>query len=202
VEEWRDLLLAQVRGAVTGGVNVVQVRENGIEARDYLSFLRDCVALARGTACRVVVNDRVDLAILADAAGVHLRESSLPIEAVRRLSHGEFLVGRSVHAPATAERARNADYLIAGSVFETASKPGLRAPLGLEGLRSVVDAAGKCPVWAIGGITPDRVSAVVACGAQGIAAIGAFFPDGHARDLEQDVRERAEALRFSLDRCR
>ena len=73
---------------------------------------------------------RLDVALAAEAHGVHLREDSLAIDDARRLRGRPFLVGRSVHAPATAARARSADYLITGSVFETASKPGRPASLG------------------------------------------------------------------------
>lgn len=191
-----------------GGVDVVQIRETGLEAGAHVQFVRECVAIARKTRCAVLVNDRVDLALVAAAAGVHLRESSIPIAAARKLAPHDFLVGRSVHEPATAERARSADYMIAGSVFDTASKPG-RASLGLDGLRRIVAAAGECPVWAIGGITPQRVPAVTSCGVAGVAAIGAFIPSARSGTLwsgsdlqlvEQDVRMRAAALRFSLDR--
>lgn len=197
-ERWRAALLAQITGAIAGGVDIVQVREHGIEDREYTSFLRACVALTRGTACRILVNDRIDLALAADAHGVHLREKSVPVAAARRLMHKKLLVGRSVHDPATAVEAITADYMIAGSVFATDSKPGEPATLGLDGLRRIVVAAGRCPVWAIGGITPECLTDVKACGVRGVAAIGAFIPPA-ATNVATDVRQLTEALRFSLD---
>lgn len=177
----------------------MQVREGDLNAADYVAFVRDCVRLTGGTGCRVIVNDRLDVALAAAADGVHLREASFAIDVARRLAPDEFFVGRSVHDATTAVGARTADYLIAGSVFETASKPGRQATLGLEGLRAVVGAAGKCPVWAVGGITRERMEDVRACGVAGVAAIGAFLPPTTTTDVERDVHELTEALRFSLD---
>jgi thiamine-phosphate pyrophosphorylase len=187
-----------MRGAIAGGVSVVQIRERSLDGRDAVALVRDCLALARGTACRVIVNDRLDVALAAGASGVHLREDSVSIDAARRLATAGFVVGRSVHDAAAAAGARNADYLIVGNVFETESKPG-REPLGLAGLRDVVTAASGCPVWAIGGITPDRVPEVIACGIEGVAAIGAFLPRAGATDITEHVRRQTEALRLALD---
>jgi thiamine-phosphate diphosphorylase len=197
-DAWADVLLAQIVGAVAGGVDVVQLREAGLQARDYVRFVRRCLDAVRETRVRVIVNDRLDVALAAEAHGVHLREDSLAIDDARRLRGRPFLVGRSVHAPATAARARSADYLITGSVFETASKPGRPASLGLDGLRAVVAAAGTCPVWALGGVTADRARDVVASGARGLAAIGAFLPSARSTDVASAAKHATEALRFSL----
>jgi thiamine-phosphate pyrophosphorylase len=193
-------MLAQIRGAVGGGVDVVQIREAGLEARTLAAFLRQCLDLMRDTNRRLIVNDRVDLALAVGAHGVHLRENSISIDAARRLAHSEFLVGRSVH-DATAARAQTADYLIAGSVFATESKPGQERTLGRDGLRRVVDAAGNCPVWAVGGITAATVPDVWSCGVRGVAAIGAFLPPANTADVERVVGDQAATLRISLDQC-
>jgi thiamine-phosphate pyrophosphorylase len=195
--DWRTLLLDQVRGAIAGGIDVVQIRERGIDDRDYVAVIRASVGAARGTGTRIVVNDRLDLALAAGAHGVHLRERSIGIEAARRLSGKDFLIGRSVHDAATAARTRTADYMIAGSVFETASKPGQAASLGLEGLRTVVAAAGECPVWAIGGVTAANVGDLARCGARGMAAIGAFLPLPGTTDIAGAVQQLAQFIRQS-----
>jgi thiamine-phosphate pyrophosphorylase len=176
----------------------VQVREAGLAAQDHVRFVRRCLGVVRQTRVRVIVNDRLDLALAAGAHGVHLRENSVPIREARRLSPPGFLVGRSVHTPATAARARMADYMITASVFETDSKPRQPASLGLRGLREVVEAAGSCPVWALGGITAARARDVRACGVSGVAAIGAFLPGDRTTAVAEAVRKATEALRFSL----
>jgi thiamine-phosphate pyrophosphorylase len=158
--------------------------------------------IAEGTRCRVLVNDRLDVALAAGADGVHLRESSVSIVEARRVAEWarakKFIVGRSVHDASTAARAEGADYLIVGAVFETESKTQPHSTLGLEGLRRVV-ASTTCPVWAIGGVTAERMPALAACGVDGIAAIGAFLPPRGVTDLEREVQRMTESLRFSLD---
>ena len=195
LDAWQSALLVQVEGAIAGGVDFVQIREGGLESREYAAFVRQCVARTTGTATRVLVNDRVDIAVVAGAHGVHLRESSICIAAARRLAPTEFVVGRSVHDVETARRSRAADYLMAGSVFATVSKPGVPASLGLDGLRNVVSAAGDCPVWAVGGITAAYAADVASCGAQGLAAIGAFIPSTPTSNLAGAVEGLTRALR-------
>lgn len=164
----------QIDAAMEAGIDLVQVREPGIEA----GALRDFVARLVGRApasTRVVVNDRADVARVAGAHGVHLRADGPPASAVRGLVGPRWVVGRSVHAAGEARSASDADYLIYGTTFPSRSK-GPGAPVGgVEGLAAVVaDAA--VPVLAIGGITPERVRACRAAGAAGVAAIGLFLP--------------------------
>ncbi len=192
--DWPRLLMQQIRGAIAGGVTLIQVRERGLDDREYLRWLRECVAEARATSARVVVNDRVDLALASGAHGVHLRELSVSIGAARALGGRNFLVGRSVHDASTAARCQDADYLIAGSVFGTASHPERDTSLGVEGLQQIVQAAGKCPVFAVGGITVGHMPAVRRAGPRGIAAIDAFLPPPGSRDIERDVHQATAAL--------
>lgn len=192
------LLLEQIAGAIAGGVDVVQVREPDLETGDYVRLVRQCATLSAGTPTRIVVNDRLDVALAARADGVHLRESSIGISTARRLTRPGMLVGRSVHSASGAADNRVADYLIAGTLFETRSKSGLSTVLGVEGLRAIVASAGDCPIWAIGGITTANAPAVARAGARGIAAIGAFIPSGAPKDLGRAVEKAAAALRFSL----
>jgi thiamine-phosphate pyrophosphorylase len=177
---------------------VVQIRETGLPARDLARLARQCVNAASDSRVRFIINDRLDVALATHAHGVHLREDSITIADARRLSHRDFIVGRSVHAPATAARARSADYMIAGSVLESASKPGRPASLGLEGLRAVVRAAEECPVWAVGGISAAHLGEVVACGVSGVAAIGAFLPRARTSAVASEVKKMTETLRFLL----
>lgn len=172
---WRPLLLAQIEGAIAGGVDVVQVREPDLEGAALVDLVRDCVALARGTGVDVLVNDRCDVALAAVADGVHLRENSVPATTVRAIAPQQFIVGRSLHAPPGAMQLEATDYFIAGHVFDTVSKPGTPG-LGLARVRDIVVAVGDRPVWAIGGITAEHLAALRECGVAGVAAIGAFIP--------------------------
>ena len=136
--------------------------------------MTELLAVTRATPTRLVVNDRLDVALACGADGVHLRGDSIPIAAARRLAPAGFLIGRSVHGVAEAIAAAGADYLIAGTVFASASKPAQAERLGIAGLRSIVTAVHR-PVLAIGGIAGDRVRDVAEAGAAGFAAIGLFM---------------------------
>jgi thiamine-phosphate pyrophosphorylase len=156
-------------------VDVIQLRERDLEASALASLTGEIVALARGTACRVVVNDRLDVALTAGAAGVHLRSDSLPPAEARALAPPGFLIGCSVHGLAEAVAvAGDVDYLIAGTVWPTASK-GPGAPvIGLSGLAAIARAV-PVPVLAIGGVDVSGLAEVARSGAAGAAAIGLFM---------------------------
>jgi thiamine-phosphate pyrophosphorylase len=170
-------LVAQARYAADAGVDLIQVRERDLEAGALLALTGELVAATRGTHTRIVVNDRLDVALAAGAAGVHLRGDSIPIAAARRMAPSGFLIGRSVHSVSEAAAAAGADYLIAGTVFSTTSKPAGAPRLGTEGLQAIVRAV-TVPVLAIGGIDTARLDDVAATGAAGLAAIGLFM-DSH-----------------------
>jgi thiamine-phosphate pyrophosphorylase len=166
-------LLRVVRDAVAAGVDLVQVRERDLEAVELSALVRQVLAIARGTATRVVVNDRLDVALACAADGVHLRADSFPVSAARTMAPSGFLVGRSVHTSSEAHAAAEADYLIAGTVYSTRSKPDSGAWLGAGRLQAIVRAT-RAPVLAIGGVTPGAVREVASTGAAGIAGIGMF----------------------------
>jgi thiamine-phosphate pyrophosphorylase len=170
----RRCLLSQARLAVAAGVDLIQVRERDLEAAALAALVSELLAITRRTATRIVVNDRLDVALAVGADGVHLRADSIPIGDARRLAPAGFLIGRSVHGVAEAAAAGGADYLIAGTVFPSRSKAAPHRLLGIDGLRAIVSST-PAPVLAIGGITPDRLDAVAATAAAGIAAIGVFM---------------------------
>ena len=166
----------RIRAAVAAGVDLVQIREPALDGGALTEAARSAVAAARGSRTRVVVNDRLDVALAAGAAGVHLRGTSFPALRARRAAPEGFLIGRSVHSPAEAveaEAAGDCDYLVFGTVFPSASKPADLAPAGLAALRDACAAVGL-PVLAIGGVSLTNVRDVAAAGAAGIAAITLF----------------------------
>lgn len=170
-----DAVVAQVRRAADAGIDLVQVRERDLEGRALCDLVSACVAAVRGTGTRILVNDRLDVALAAGAHGVHLRGASFPAARARAVSPPGFLIGRSIHSvdeARAAYRGGGLDYLLFGHVFATASKPGL-APAGLDRLAEVA-AATPLPVLAVGGITPDRAALVAGAGASGFAAISMF----------------------------
>jgi thiamine-phosphate pyrophosphorylase len=168
-------LLPVIVTAIRASVDLVQIREKDLPTRELLSLVEAAVDVARGSATRVVVNDRLDVARALGAAGVHLGTRSLLARVVRQQVPKEFLVGVSCHSLAEARAAEDAgaDYAVLGPIFETPSKLPYGPPLGLARLREVA-ARVKIPLLALGGITVERVSACLEAGATGIAGISIF----------------------------
>lgn len=168
------------RAAAGVGVDAVQVREKGWEARPLLDFTRQVLEAVSSSDMRVLVNGRADIALAAGAHGVHLGGEALHPEAARELADGlgriDFLVGVSTHSRAEIARASagTADYVLFGPVFATPSKASYGAPQGVEELERVC-ADGWLPVLAVGGITPENTPEVLRAGAAGTACIRALF---------------------------
>ena len=179
LEKARRCLLRQVEWAVEACIDCIIVRERDLEARDLADLTIAIVGRTRGTSTRVVVNDRVDVAIATGADGVHLRGDSMVPAVVRRMAPSEFLIGRSVHSVRESQSAADVDYLIAGTVWSSASKSEGHQLLGLDGFSDVARAT-RVPVLAIGGVTVDRVGEIAKAGGAGIAAIGFFMGDTSA----------------------
>jgi thiamine-phosphate pyrophosphorylase len=176
LEMARRCLLRQVEAAVEARIDCVIVRERDLEARDLTDLTMSIVAMTRETSTRVVVNDRVDVALASGADGVHLRGDSIAPGIVRRMTPKDFLIGRSVHTKQEAASVAGVDYLIAGTVWTSASKPAGQPLLGLDGFSSMVRAT-RVPVLAIGGVTMNRIGDIAQAGGAGIAAIGFFMGD-------------------------
>ena len=183
----QDALVQRVAAAANAGVHLVQVRERDMEARDLSRLVARCVAAVHNTRTRILVNDRLDVALTAGAHGVHLRADSIPASRARSLAPIGFLIGQSVHTVAEAVTAHadgGVDYLLFGAVFATTSKPG-QAPAGVHALADVVRAT-PVPVLAIGGITNETVPQLKGTGCAGVAAIG-WFADGDEASLAERI---------------
>jgi thiamine-phosphate pyrophosphorylase len=182
-----------VQEAIAAGIDLVQLREPEWPARALCDLAAEAVRRSRGTATRIVVNDRLDVALAAGADGVHLGRASLPPARVRHIAPPRFLVGCSVHSLQELHEVEDqADYLVAGTVYATASKPPGTRLLGVQGLASLV-AATRLPVLAIGGVTLERIPELAAAGAAGLAAIG-LFADAAPGNLPAIVGEARRAL--------
>ena len=195
-------LVAVIAAAADAGVDLVQIREPDLDDRQLLDLVGRAVAITRDTPATVLVNDRPDIALLAGAGGVHLKDDGMPAARVRALGPPEWLIGRSVHQLAAAQRADAegvVDYLLLGTIFASASKPG-RRPLGVDRLR-VVAGAVSCPVLAIGGVGVAESAAVASSGAAGVAGIGLFQP-GPGAPATDDIAARVRAVRVAFDKGR
>jgi thiamine-phosphate pyrophosphorylase len=172
-------LLEIIRKASIVGITWIQIREKDLETRGLFDLARRAVAATRGTKTKILINDRLDVALATGAAGVHLGENSLPVETVvewrRAAGRTEFEIGASCHTLEAARAAEDAgaDYIFFGPVFATPSKAAFGEPQGIERLRSVCQAV-KIPVLAIGGITLENAALCFAAGGAGVAAIRLF----------------------------
>ena len=169
-------LLDAIEECLAAGLRAVQLREKDLSARDVLALAAPLREATRRHGARLVINDRLDAALAAEADGVQRTGQSLPVATLRRLAPPPFLIGASVHslAEATQAEAEGADFVVFGPIYDTASKRAYGAPQGLEALGRVT-ASVRRPVIAVGGIDPRRVPEVMATGASGVAAIGAFL---------------------------
>lgn len=184
--------LTLAAAALDGGATTLQVRlKSGPDAIRF-RLVSAIAERCRSAGATCLVNDRVDLAVAAGADGVHLGADDLPIGAARRVAPASAIVGGTARDPAAARRlvAEGADYLGVGPTYATVSKDGLPVPIGLDGLRAVVEAV-DVPVVAIAGITAERVAEVLATGAWGVAVIGAVAdtadPAAATRELMRAV---------------
>jgi len=168
--------VARIRPAAEAGVDLVQIREPHLPDRALLELTRQACDIAQGTSTRIVVNDRLDVALEANAHGVHLRGCSYSAARVRAIVTSEFLIGRSVHdldEAVSAAREGGCNYLLFGTVFPSGSKPEGHRVAGLQALSEVCGRV-TLPVIAIGGVTPATAGDIPRTGAAGIAAIGLF----------------------------
>lgn len=175
-------LRAAIRRAIRAGVDLVQIREKDLSGRELMELARWAVKEARGGRAKIIVNDRLDVAIASGAAGVHLGRESAPAKDVVRWVKGMrgrraagFLVGVSCHSVEEAREAERdgADYIHFGPVFETPSKRKFGKPQGVGKLREVCEAV-RIPVIAVGGIDDRKIGECLRAGATGIAGIRMF----------------------------
>jgi thiamine-phosphate pyrophosphorylase len=181
-------LLQVIEAAIAGGIDLLQVREKDLPAAELLDLVRAAQDVVKRlhSRCRIVVNDRLDVALAARVHGVHLPAEGLPIREVRARLAGRCRIGRSVHsaAEATEAAAAGADYIFFGPVFETPGKAAFGPPQGIEALRKIVRSA-RLPIWAIGGIDRETAAGLRETPIAGIAAIRAI---GAADDPAAAVR--------------
>jgi len=177
----RDLV-ALARAAERGGVSSVQLRLKRASPRELAELTRSLVQALR---IPVLVNDRPDVAIAAGAAGVHLGPDDLALPLARRIAPPGFVIGASVGSVAEAHAASDADYWGIGPWRGTTTKDDVGGELGSEGFGKLRKLAGSKPCIAIGGVTPEDVTAVLAAGGQGVAVVSGILG---ADDVEAAAR--------------
>ncbi|MHC9063198.1 thiamine phosphate synthase [Nitrospira sp. CMX1] len=178
--------------AIEAGVQAIQLRERDLPTTELLSLAKTIHNISTPRSVPLLINDRIDLMMALDLDGVHLRSNSLPTHAAREVIGPRRLLGVSTHSVEDMQRANQngADYVVFGPIFDTPSKRSFGPPLGLALLTEVCRRS-SIPVFAIGGITCERVPAVRRAGAHGVAVIGAVL---RRDDIGEAVREFIHAL--------
>jgi thiamine-phosphate pyrophosphorylase len=194
-------LVEAVSRAVAGGVDLVQVREKDLPAAELFDLVVSLRDVTAGRA-KLLVNDRVDVALAAGADGVHLPEKGLPPGVARRLLGPERLLGRSAHDPAILETGEGAlrelDYLLVGTVFSSPSHPGL-PPAG-TGIIGEFAVRSRVPVLGIGGITVENCAGVITAGAVGVAVISAILDSEDPEEVARQLKAAMVAARPAKSR--
>lgn len=175
-----------------GGADVVQLRMKSTDGGKMLELAKEIQAVANQYNKFFIVNDRIDVAMLASADGVHLGQSDIPVREARRLVGDEMIIGVSVHNVEEAVRAveDGADYLGVGSVFTTSTKPDAEQGLGLDIIIDIKEAV-DVPVVAIGGINKGNILDVMHVGADGAAVVSAIM-------AKEDIRAAAHELKVMI----
>jgi len=184
------------RAALEGGATIIQLREKELDSRSLLDIAVQLRHLTRARGAAFIVNDRLDIALAADADGVHFGQTDLPVAIARRLMGPGAVIGASAGAVSEAEEAQaaGASYLGVGPVFATPSKPDAGDAIGVS-LLAQIRRAVRLPLLAIGGITCQNVAEVIAAGADGIAVIAAVAE-------APDMGEAAAGLRACVQQAR
>ncbi len=171
----------QVRRLIDGGATFIQLRDKSAPAGEFYNAAVDVIRIARDSGIRIIINDRVDIALAVGADGVHLGQDDLLPEEARRLLGPNAIIGFSTHSVEQARAAilLSVDYLAIGPIFPTSTKSDPDPTVGLDVLGRVRAIAGALPLVAIGGIRQDNGELVLAAGADSLAVIGEIvsFPD-------------------------
>ena len=186
----------EVREAIEGGVDMVQFRDKDSPDHVLIGRIEAVKAITEAAGVPLIMNDRPDLCLRFDAAGVHLGQEDMSVAEAREMLGPERVIGISTHSLEMAHHADEAgvvDYIAIGPVYHTPSKDTPIRPLGLELLRDVVASVGT-PVVAIGGITGDNIEEVLSTGVRRVAVIGGILGGGNPG-------ENARRMRVSLDRA-
>jgi thiamine-phosphate pyrophosphorylase len=178
----------QVKQLIDGGATLIQLREKTLSPRDFLQDAREALSIAHGAGVKLIINDRVDIALATGADGIHLGQTDMPVEAARRLLGGRAIIGYSTHKLNQVEEAVRLpiDYLAFGPIFPTATKDDPDPIVGLDLLADVKKRVGSMPLIAIGGVTNERAATVLARGADSVAVISALFD--RAKSIAENLK--------------
>jgi len=182
----------QVQKLIKGGAKIIQLRDKHASPEDFYESAKEALEIARKRNVKIIINDRVDIALALKADGIHLGQDDLPPEQARVILGERAIIGFSTHNLAQAVEATNLpiNYLAVGPVYATRTKENPEEIVGLRGVKKVREAIGDFPLVAIGGITSKNFSSVLEAGADSVAVIS---------DLISDIANISDKMRiFSL----
>jgi thiamine-phosphate pyrophosphorylase len=176
-----------IEAALRGGVKFIQLREKHLETRKLLDMASWMLELTKEYNAKLLINDRVDIALAVNADGVHIGQKSLPVHTVRKIVGNKLLIGVSTHSlgEAVGAEKNGADFITLGPIYKTPSKLNYGNPIGIDILRRVKSKI-SIPVLPIGGIKLDKVKEVMDAGADGVALISAILA---AEDIMGTTKE-------------
>jgi thiamine-phosphate pyrophosphorylase len=183
----------QVLRLSSGGANFIQLRDKNLTPGEFLKQAEEASRIAAQLSVRIVINDRIDIALALKVAGVHIGQDDLPADAARRLLGDNAIIGVSTHNLEQARRASRlpVNYLAIGPIFPSSTKSDSEPAVGLDGLREVRNAVGDFPLVAIGGINGENALDVLKAGADAVAIISALLlkPDEIADRTKKMIAE-------------
>ncbi len=185
-------LITAVREALKGGGREIQLREKDLGTRELLKLAYRMRELTEKYNAKLFINDRFDIALAVEADGVHLTQNSIPADAVRKVVKNKLLIGVSTHSLEEAKEAEKAgaDFITLGPIYRTPSKLKYGLPLGINTLKKVTGKI-KVPIFAIGGVTGNKIRELRKAGAYGAAMISEIFG---SEDIQKKTEELIEAI--------
>ncbi len=183
--------LKLIKKAVEAKISLIQIREKQLSAKLVFELTAKAAQITKNSKTKLLVNDRADIALAADADGVHLPANSLSAEIIRANFPAKFIIGVSAHSLAEVEKAKQqgADFATFSPIFATASKAKYGAPQGVVALRKVVETVGEFPVIALGGIDENNFGGALKSGANGIAAIRSLNDAEKLKEIVDKIRD-------------
>lgn len=176
--------------SVKGGVNIVQLREKGLNERDFVAMAKRIKALLEPFNVPLIINDRIDVALASSADGVHLGQSDMPYSDARRLLGADKIIGLSVESFEQVVEAEefDVDYIALSPIYSTPTKPDTITEWGIERLRKVRSIS-RHPIVAIGGINRQNITQIVEAGADIIAVVSAICSADSPYDSAQELKQ-------------
>lgn len=169
-------VLQQIESAIEAGISIIQIREKNLQAKFLFDLVIRAIDLSRNSTTKILINDRADIALAANADGVHVTSTSIPTKVIRSNFPKNFIIGISTHKleEVISAKIEGADFAVFSPIYHTPSKAEYGEPQGIEKLTEVVKTARDFPVIALGGVKLENIPEISRTGANGISAISLF----------------------------